>query len=57
MTAIADQSSTLYRLTLEKLEEMLTNHPTTAAVFQQFMLSEMADRLAESNDNIKNLLS
>jgi sulfate permease, SulP family len=57
MTAISDQPSILYRLTLDKLEEMIINHPKTAAVFQKFMLSEMADRLAQSNDNIKNLLS
>ncbi len=55
-TAIADQPSTLYRLSIESLQRMVQENPQTAAVFQEFMLSHMAERLVQANEEIKKLL-
>lgn len=55
-TAIADQPSTLYRLSTDSWQTMIQDDPKTAAVFQEFMLSHMAERLVQANEEIKKLM-
>jgi sulfate permease, SulP family len=55
-TAIADQSTTVYRLLRSRLQDMQQEQPETAAVFQEFMLSLLAERLNQAHKHIKNLL-
>ncbi|MBD2462002.1 SLC26A/SulP transporter family protein [Oscillatoria sp. FACHB-1407] len=55
-SAIADQSTILYRLSAENLQQMQQDDPQAAAAFQEFMISLLANRLAQSQKEIKNLL-
>ncbi len=55
-TAIADQSTTLYRLSIDRWQTMVQTAPETAAAFQSFLLTHMAERLSQANEEIKMLL-
>ncbi|MDX2211790.1 MAG: solute carrier family 23 protein [Oculatellaceae cyanobacterium bins.114] len=56
-SAIADQSTILYRLSADRFQQMQQNDPKTASTFQDFIIALLAHRLAQSQKEIKNLLS
>jgi sulfate permease, SulP family len=56
-SAIADQPTTVYRLTHTALQTMRQNNPQTAAVYQEFLLSLLADRLSQAYEEIESLRS
>lgn len=56
-SAIADQPTILYSLSVESLQQMRQNDPQVATVFQEFMMALLATRLNQAYQEIENLLS
>lgn len=55
-SAVADQSSQLYRLGVSELQSMQQSNPKAAAAFSEFALSLFANHLTYANNKIANLL-
>ena len=55
-SVVADQPSTLYFLSADKLREMERDVPEIAAAFHRFIANVLAERLMNSNDTIQALL-
>ncbi|MBD2462003.1 cyclic nucleotide-binding domain-containing protein [Oscillatoria sp. FACHB-1407] len=56
-SAIADQPTILYSLSVDRLQQMQQNEPEVATVFQEFMIALLATRLNQAYQEIENLLS
>lgn len=56
-SAIADQSTVLFCLSAKSFQQMQQDDPKAASTFQAFMIELLATRLAQSQKEIKNLLS
>ncbi|MDX2211791.1 MAG: SulP family inorganic anion transporter [Oculatellaceae cyanobacterium bins.114] len=56
-SAIADQSTIVYSLSIERLQQMRQTDPQIATAFQEFMIALLATRLDQAYQEIENLLS
>jgi sulfate permease, SulP family len=54
--AVADQASTLYRLTHEQYQAIVNQHCGTASTFQAMILSHLAEQVHRANADLKSLL-
>lgn len=55
-SAIADNSSTVYRLSVEAVHQMQQENPQAAITFQQALNSLLAERLFQTYQEIDRLL-
>jgi sulfate permease, SulP family len=55
-SAIADQPTTLFRLSTEDWQQLQQDHLTVANQFQTWMLSQLSDQLTSAYQEIENLL-
>jgi SulP family sulfate permease len=56
VTAVADQVTVIYRLSRDAIEALQINHPRAANVLQSFLNTLMAERLAQTTQEIEMLM-
>jgi SulP family sulfate permease len=55
--AITDQPSMVYSLSRDRWQAMLDETPKTAAIFQEMLMAQLADRLLRASEDLQSLLA